>query len=376
MKRNLVWSIVVLAVISGLALAACSGSAAPAPAAQPTATRAAQPAAPAAQPTAAQPAAPAAQPTAAQAAVPKAGNKTVAFVPKATESTFWLALLQGARDAAKEIGGYNEVLYQGVASQADISGQVNVVGDMVSRKVDGLLLAATDAKALAPAVENAIKAGVPVITVDSGVDSPAPFAHIATNNPAAAITAADTLAKLINSKGKVGDIGITAGSQTGQEREDGFVKRIKDNYPDIKIVPVQYSGCDPSKALNIASDMATGNPDLNAFYGACDGSGVGAGQQVKQGNLKGKVTVVSFDVTPDEFQLFLDGYIDALIVQDPWTIGNTGMKQLDKVIKGGKVDNKLVEIPAVVVTKDSLKDPIIRKLLTTYPDIAKLLPPQ
>src|SRR5450830_1207081 len=103
MKRNLVWSIVVLAVISGLALAACSGSAAPAPAAQPTATRAAQPAAPAAQPTAAQPAAP--------AAVPKAGNKTVAFVPKATESTFWLALLQGARDAAKEIGGYNEVLY-------------------------------------------------------------------------------------------------------------------------------------------------------------------------------------------------------------------------------------------------------------------------
>jgi len=298
-------------------------------------------------------------------------EKTAVFIPKATNSTFWLALLKGAQDAGKKLG--YKVLYQGVAEQTDIAGQVNVVNDMVSRKVSGILIAATDAKALAPAVENAIKKGVPVITVDSGVDSDAPYAYIATDNLGAAKVAADTLATLINSKGVVGDIGITAGSVTGRQREDGFVARMKEKYPGIRVLAVQYAACDPAKALNIATDMLTGNPTLNAFYGACDGAGTGAAQLVKQRQLKGKVKTVAFDVSPEEFQLFLDGYVDAMIVQDPYTMGYTGMEDLDKVVKGGHIDKKIIQIPAVVVSKANLKESKVQTLLKTYPDIAKLL---
>jgi ribose transport system substrate-binding protein len=297
--------------------------------------------------------------------------KTAVFIPKSTNSTFWLALLKGAQDAGKKLG--YKVLYQGVAEQTDIAGQVNVVNDMVSRKVSGILIAATDAKALAPAVEGAIKKGVPVITVDSGVDSNAPYAYIATDNLGAAKLAADTLAGLINSKGVVGDIGITAGSVTGRQREDGFVSRMKEKYPGIRIISVQYAACDPAKALNIASDMLAGNPTLNAFYGACDGAGTGAAQVVKQRNLKGKIKTVAFDVSPEEFQLFLDGFVDALIVQDPYTMGYTGLVDLDKVIKGGHIDQKIVQIPAVVVAKTNLKEAKVQRLLKSYPDIAKLL---
>ena len=298
-------------------------------------------------------------------------EKTAVFIPKATNSTFWLALLKGAQDAGKKLG--YKVLYQGVADQTDIAGQVNIVNDMVSRKVSGILIAATDAKALAPAVESAIKKGVPVITVDSGVDSDAPYAYIATDNLGAAKVAADTLAALINSKGVVGDIGITAGSVTGRQREDGFVSRMKEKYPGIRVVAVQYAACDPAKALNIATDMLTGNPTLNAFYGACDGAGTGAAQLVKQRQLKGKVKTVAFDVSPEEFQLFLDGYVDAMIVQDPYTMGYTGMEDLDKVVKGGHIDKKIIQIPAVVVSKANLKESKVQTLLKTYPDIAKLL---
>ncbi len=298
-------------------------------------------------------------------------EKTAVFIPKATNSTFWLALLKGAQDAGKKLG--YKVLYQGVAEQTDIAGQVNVVNDMVSRKVSGILIAATDAKALAPAVENAIKKGVPVITVDSGVDSDAPYAYIATDNLGAAKVAADTLAALINLKGVVGDIGITAGSVTGRQREDGFVSRMKEKYPGIRVVAVQYAACDPAKALNIATDMLTGNPTLNAFYGACDGAGTGAAQLIKQRQLKGKIKTVAFDVSPEEFQLFLDGYVDAMIVQDPYTMGYTGMEDLDKVVKGGHIDKKIVQIPAVVVSKANLKESKVQTLLKTYPDIAKLM---
>jgi ribose transport system substrate-binding protein len=289
-----------------------------------------------------------------------AQDKTLAWIPKATNSTFWLAVKRGAEKAGEELG--YEILYVGVQEQTNIAGQVNLVNDMVVRKVDGILIAATDAKALAPAVEKAIDSGVPVITLDSGVDSDAPYAYIATDNIGAAKMAAEALAKLIDGKGKVGDIGITAGSQTGREREDGLLEGMK-AYPDIEVLPVQYCGCDPAKALNIATDMYTGNQDIAGYFGACDGGGTGAGQLVKQKGLKGKVHVVSFDTSPEELQLFKDGYIDALIVQDPFQMGYRGVYAMDKVLKGEKVEPRVVEIPAQVVTMENFNDPAIQELL-------------
>jgi ribose transport system substrate-binding protein len=295
-------------------------------------------------------------------AVPEAAaqDKTLAWIPKATNSTFWLAVKRGAEKAGEELG--YEILYVGVQEQTNIAGQVNLVNDMVVRKVDGILIAATDAKALAPAVEKAIDSGVPVITLDSGVDSDAPYAYIATDNIGAAKMAAETLAKLIDGKGKVGDIGITAGSQTGREREEGFLEGLK-AFPDIEVLPVQYSGCDPAKSLNVATDMYTGNQDIAGYFGACDGGGTGAGQLVKQKGLKGKVHVVSFDTSPEELQLFKDGYIDALIVQDPFQMGYRGVYAMDKVLKGEKVEPRVVEIPAQVVTMENFNDPAIQELL-------------
>ena len=99
-------------------------------------------------------------------------KKTLAWIPKATNSTFWLAVKRGAEAAGSELG--YDILYVGVQEQTNIAGQVNLVNDMVVRKVAGILIAATDAKALAPAVEQAIERGVPVITLDSGVDSDKP----------------------------------------------------------------------------------------------------------------------------------------------------------------------------------------------------------
>ena len=308
----------------------------------------------------------------AQGPDPENANRTLVWIPKTTNSTFWLAVWEGAKAAAAELG-YKEVLYKGMPAQTDIAGQVNLVNDMVSRQVSGILIAATDAKALVEPVEAAKAAGVPVITLDSGVDSDAPYAYIATDNVAAAATAADVLGEMIGGTGIVGDIGITAGSQTGREREDGFVQRLAEKYPDVQVLPVQYTGCDPAKSLNIASDMLTGNPELVGFYGACDGPGTGIGQLVKQRDMKGQIKGVSFDVSPDQFLLFLDGYLDALIVQDPYQMGYRGVYAMDQAIHGEEVTDKLVAIDAKVVTLDNITEPEIWDLLASYGDIKEIL---
>ncbi len=288
-----------------------------------------------------------------------AADKTLAWIPKSTDSSFWLAIKRGAEKAGAELG--YEVLYVGTQDQTQIAGQINLVNDMVTRRIDGILIAATDAKALSDPVTKAIEAGVPVITVDSGIDPDTSLAYIATDNIGAARAAAKHLAGLIGGKGKVGDIGITAGSQTGYERENGFVEEMK-NYPDIEVLPVQYSECKPAKALNIATDMHTGNPDLVGFYGACDGAGTGAGQLSKQRELD--LRIVAFDSSAEEFELFKEGYIDALVLQDPFKMGYDGVYTLDKIIKGETIEPRVVAIPAAVVTLENMNEPAIQKLLS------------
>ena len=93
------------------------------------------------------------------------------------------------------------------------------------------------------------------------------------------------------------------------------------------------------------------------FFGACDGGGTGSGQLVKQKGLKGKVHVVSFDTSPEELQLFKDGYIDALIVQDPFQMGYRGVYAMDKVLKGEKVEPRVVEIPGAGRHQGQLRRP-------------------
>ena len=89
-----------------------------------------------------------------------AADKTLAWIPKSTDSSFWLAIKRGAEKAGEELG--YEVLYVGVQDQTNIPGQINLVNDMVTRRIDGILIAATDAKALSDPVTKAIEAGVPV----------------------------------------------------------------------------------------------------------------------------------------------------------------------------------------------------------------------
>ena len=199
---------------------------------------------------------------------PENANRTLVWIPEDGQLHLLARRLGRCQEAAAELG-YKEVLYKGTASQADIAGQVNLVNDMVSRKVSGVMIAATDAKALVdPAGESGRRGGA---RRDPGLGRRFPEAlrvHCDCDNIAAAKTAADVLGGLIAGKGTVGDIGITAGSQTGREREDGFVKQIKAKYPEVKVLAVQYTGCDPAKSLNIATDMLTGNPGLVGFYGA------------------------------------------------------------------------------------------------------------
>ncbi len=293
-----------------------------------------------------------------------AKSKTIVFIPKSTDVTYWLFLRKGAADKAKELG--YTVDYQGVSRESDVAGEVNLVRNVVSSKPAGILCAATDAQALVSPVEDGIKAGVPIIMVDSGVNSDAPLASITTDNFNGAYQLGKVLGNLLGGKGKVINLGITAGSQTGRERSDGFIAAMKE-FPGITVLPVQWTSAEAAKSLNITTDLLNANPDVNGVYSAAAPMAVGAAQALKAKGLDKKVALVTFDPSPEVLPLFEDGTIGAIAAQNPYMMGSEGVAMIDSVIKGGKIspDQKKIQIPVVIITPDNYKKPETQSLIQT-----------
>lgn len=287
---------------------------------------------------------------------------TIVFIPKSTDVTYWLFLRKGAADKGKELG--YTVDYQGVARESEIAGQVSLVSNIAASKPAGILLAATDAKALVQPVEQAVENGVPIIMVDSGVDSDAPYASITTDNFDGAYKGGKLLAEMIGGKGKVINLGITAGSETGVQRSEGFIKAIGE-YPDIELLPVQWTSAEAATAMNITSDLLTSNPDINGIFSAAAPMAVGAAQALKARGLDKQIKLVTFDPSPEVLPLFEEGVIHGIIAQDPYQMGYRGVELLDKVIKGGTIEDKKIQIPVVVITPENYNEPEVQQLLQT-----------
>ena len=289
-------------------------------------------------------------------------SDTIVFIPKSTDVTYWLFLRKGAADKGKELG--YKVEYQGVARESEIAGQVSLVSNIAASKPAGILMAATDAKALVPPVEAAVNAGIPVIMVDSGVDSDAPYASITTDNFDGSYQAGKLLAEMIGGKGKVINLGITAGSETGIQRSEGFIKAIGE-YPEIELLPVQWTSAEAATAMNVTSDLLTSNPDINGIFSAAAPMAVGAAQALKARGLDKKIKLVTFDPSPEVLPLFEEGVINGIIAQDPYQMGYRGVELLDTIIKGGTIEEKKIQIPVAVITLENYETPETQKLLQT-----------
>ena len=144
-----------------------------------------------------------------------------------------------------------------------------------AERVDAIVMAACDENALIDVINQAMDAGITVITIDSGVKSDRPLSFVATDNVAAAHMAADKLAELIGGKGEVGVIPIVPGAATSEMREQGFREGVA-KYPDIESVSVLHCDSDAAKAMSVTEDMMTAHPDLVGIFAESEPGAVGA----------------------------------------------------------------------------------------------------
>mgnify|MGYP006288928989 CR=1 FL=1 len=293
----------------------------------------------------------------------KAANEKpeILVTPKGLSQSYWLTVKAGAEEAAEEFGA--EIFWKGPTGETGVTKQVNVIRDYIRQDVDAIVAAATDATALVPPLKDAHEKGIPVITIDSGIDADFVTSHIATNNVEAAKTAGNMLAEQINKEGKVASIPFVAGAATSQAREKGFEEAIKE-YDNISIVATQYSKSDYATAMKVTNNILTANPDLDGIFAANEAGLVGAARALKSRGKVGEVKLIGFDGADTEIEQLKAGVAQGLVVQRPFQMGYLGVKHAIQKLEGKDVPKK-VDTGVVEATKENMDQEKIHEVL--YP---------
>lgn len=287
---------------------------------------------------------------------------TIAVIPKGVSHSFWQSVKAGADAAGKDLNV--KIIWKGPAMETDYAGQVSIVEDMITQRVDGIVLAPSHGDTMVPKVEAAQKAGIPVTIFDSGISSNNYLSYVSTDNRAGGALAAKRMGEKLGGKGKVAILGVKKGSVSTDEREEGFRDTLKKEFPGITLIePIFYGDANAAKSLAAAEDILTANADLNGLFASNESSTVGAVQAIRQRNLAGKITLVGFDYTAKLGQDIKDGAIDSLVLQNPFKMGYEGVKTIvDKL--AGKTPEKRIDTGVVLCTKENLETPEMQPLLT------------
>ena len=278
-----------------------------------------------------------------------AKHYTIAYVPGATGVAFYDTLLSGMKAKAAALG--MSVIYQGSPDFAP-SAQTPIVDAICTRHPNALIVSPTDPVAMAPAINTCLNAGIPVITVDTGLSSTSQLTSaITTDNDSGGKDAADFVGKALGGKGTIALMSLSPTATTQVERIQSFEKEIKAAYPGITLLPVQYTQQATSDSESVARSILAAHPGVKAFFGSAEPNAEGVADALKALGMTGKVLNVGFDASPAEVALLKSGGINATIAQPAAEEGaDAAQFAYDKITGDATGITATVQLPDVLLT--------------------------
>jgi ribose transport system substrate-binding protein len=250
-----------------------------------------------------------------------------------------------------------------------IDKQLEMLDGAIALKPDAIGYAALGTTESVSHLAAANKKGIPVYMFDTaascpgklGVKSKCALGVAYTNSKAAGSLAADKMAGLIGSTGKVLVVGHSQTNQTGIDRASGFVNRIKAKYPNITLLETQYAeGGDQTKAQDIVAAALVANKDLKGIYGTNEGVSIGAGQAFKAANLEnGAVKLIGFDSGTQQMANIKSGLQSGAITQSPMGIGAKTVEALVNYVRNKTVPKPLIDTGFYYYDAKNITDPKI-----------------
>ena len=293
-------------------------------------------------------------------------DSPIVVVMKATVEgqpmNFWTVVQLGISEAAKEFGVDVEII--GPDHERQIHRQVNMVNRVIENRPPALILAASDYNLLAEPVEKAVSTGIPVITVDSGVNSNQTISFIATDNVAAGMKAGGEVLRLLstNPEGRVAIVSHVRETATAIERERGVRQAVR----PWEVAGTWYCENDEDiayeKTLEILQD-----PTVQGIVALNELVTLGAARAIEDTQSQNRIAMVGFDNAPEELAYLERGILDATVVQRPYNMGYMAVKTAVRALKGKEVES-WIDTGSVLITATNMFERDYQELLFPIED--------
>lgn len=279
-------------------------------------------------------------------------NKNLALVAGVDNEPFYYTMECGAKAEATKLG-YS--LDFKAPAKFDAGLQNPIITAEVNDKPAGALIVPDSDTASQGPMQQLKNAGTKIVEVDTSLkDTSVSLSSISSNNTEGGTLAADTLGKLLNGKsGSVIALDTIAGTSTTDQRAAGFVAEIKAKYPNLKVLETQFTNNDPAVSAQKVTAAIASTPDLVGIFATNLNTGQGAATGLGNAHKSGQIQLVGFDASPNEVTDLRDGQFQALIAQEPGTIGKDGVDQVVNAITGKPV-TKSIPTDLVSITKDNM----------------------
>ncbi|QHW33899.1 substrate-binding domain-containing protein [Paenibacillus rhizovicinus] len=281
------------------------------------------------------------------------GERTYFMNPKSIGPAYWAAAEKGAEKAEKDL---NVKVVFNAPTEADSAKQINMIQDMLTRKVSGIGVSPNDAKAVGPVFKKAAGQDVKIVTWDSDAPETDRQYYVApgTDQEVGELLA-KTIGEEVGGKGQVAFMVAGLGSQNQIAKADAAKAYFKANYPDVEVVTTVASDDDQQKAFANAQNLIKTYPDLKGIIGFAGGEPSAAAevveQAVKAGTLEKNQIAITGIAVPSVVKNYIkNGTIKTDIIWDPGKLAYVTVYILDQLAQGKEITDGM-EIPSAGTIK-------------------------
>jgi ribose transport system substrate-binding protein len=282
----------------------------------------------------------------------EAKKPVIGLVMKSLANEFFKDMQEGAIKHVAQRGDLT-LLPVGMHSETDIDTQVSAVENFITKKVDAIVIAPADSRALVAPLARAIKAGIVVINIDVALDEKAKeqagitLAFVGPDNRAGAKMSGDELAKALGEGGKVVILEGNPGADNATQRKLGFDDAVKDG--KLNLIDSRTAHWETEEANSVFSTMLTAHPDIQGVMAANDSMALGVVKAIDAAGKSGKIKVVGFDNIPAVQPLLKEGKLLATIDQFGSQMAANGIDYAMKALAGEKLEG-WIKTPIKLVT--------------------------
>jgi ribose transport system substrate-binding protein len=282
----------------------------------------------------------------------------IGYCTPSLNAPFYVVLSQFIQ---KYAAGYG-MKFVSADGQDDIIKQITSIEDLLAAGVNVLILNPLDHKALVPAVNSAVKSGVPVFIVDSYIDPAANYVtSIQANNQGNGELIGEWIEnKFGKSKIKAALISGSQGNPIGKEKRLGFIRGLSEmqlmtqGNVDLSIVSQGWGNWTNNGGLKAMEDILVAHPDINLLVAENDAMGMGALKAINESGKLANITIVGFDGQKEAYELIKKGKFAATALNSPDELARLVVEAAVKYLSGNKQIDKVIFTAPVLITKENV----------------------